>query len=75
MNLTFPNHFISNTSFKSLEIDNKRFIDYTHELSHIKDVQLRIEQAFLLYVFDGEVELMCGNGEKIYVDLLQKVGH
>lgn len=61
--INFPDYFIENTNFKSLNLDEGTFVDYTHNLDTITDVQLNIKENFLLFVLEGQVKLVAPDGE------------
>lgn len=59
--IDFPDYFDGNPNFRTLKIADEIFVDYCHEIDTIKDIQLSIEQTFLLYVVKGTVKLVTPN--------------
>lgn len=57
MEITFPNYFDNNNKFASAAIQQNKFVNYVHNLDSIQNVQLSIDQRFMLFVFRGEVKL------------------
>ncbi|MCP4521668.1 MAG: helix-turn-helix transcriptional regulator [Cytophagales bacterium] len=56
MKVNFPSYFNNNPNFKSLEIGKQFFVDYSHNLDTIKDVQLSIDTTFIAFVLKGEAQ-------------------
>lgn len=56
--INFPEYFRSGDKFRTLKIGDEVFVDYRHNLNTVKDIQLSIEQTFLLYVVKGTVKLV-----------------
>ena len=56
--IDFPEYFTLGDKFRTLQIDGEVFVDYRHNLSTVTDIQLSIEQTFLLYVVKGTVKLV-----------------
>lgn len=60
--ITFPNYFDRNPNFKSLYIDTEQFVNYTHQLDDIQNIQLNIERTFLVYVIRGQARFVAPDG-------------
>jgi len=65
MKISFPSYFSNNSNFKSLFLEENQFVDYTHNLDYIENVQLSINQTFLVYVCSGQVKLVSAKGIEI----------
>ncbi len=53
----FPSYFEQNRKFKSVDVETKTFVNYSHDSNEIKDILLKINRPFLLYVKNGRVKL------------------
>ncbi len=58
MNIDFPQYFNKNPNFESLLIGSEKFVEYAHQLDSIKNVQLSINQTFLVYVVHGQAKFV-----------------
>jgi len=54
--IQFPSYF-DNNNFKSIGLDTKTFINYTHNCTEIENILLEINNPFLLFVKEGQVKL------------------
>ncbi len=61
MNIDFPQYFDKNPNFNSLMLGTEKFVEYAHQLDAIKNVQLRINQTFLVYVVHGQAQFVTPN--------------
>ncbi len=61
-NITFPSYFNQNPNFRSLYIGSEQFVNYTHGLDYIKNIQLDIKLTFLVYVIKGQARFMGPDG-------------
>lgn len=61
MNIDFPQYFNKNPNFESLMLGTEKFVEYTHQLDSIKNVQLSINQTFLVYVVHGQAQFVTPN--------------
>ena len=61
MNIDFPQYFDSNPNFESLMLGSEKFVEYAHQLDSIKNVQLNINQTFLVYVLHGQAQFVTPN--------------
>lgn len=59
--IDFPYYFEGNQKFKSIDIESKAFVQYSHNNNQIQDILLKIHQPFILYVKQGTVILSCKN--------------
>lgn len=60
--ITFPNYFDRNPNFRSLYIDKEQFVNYTHELDDIQNIQLDIKRTFLVYIIRGQARFVAPDG-------------
>lgn len=58
MNIDFPQYFNKNPNFESLMLGSEKFVEYAHQLDSIKNVQLNINQTFLVYVLHGQAKFV-----------------
>ncbi len=58
MNIDFPQYFNENPNFESLMLGSEKFVEYAHQLDTIKNVQLNINQTFLVYVLHGQAQFV-----------------
>jgi len=58
MNIDFPQYFDKNPNFESLMLGSEKFVEYAHQLDSIKNVQLNINQTFLVYVLHGQAKFV-----------------
>lgn len=58
MNIDFPQYFDKNPNFESLMLGSEKFVEYAHQLDSIKNVQLSINQTFLVYVVHGQAKFV-----------------
>jgi len=58
MNIDFPQYFDENPNFESLMLGSEKFVEYAHQLDSIKNVQLSINQSFLVYVVHGQAKFV-----------------
>ncbi len=62
MKISFPAYFYKNPKFNSLFLNEEQFVNYTHNLNDIQNVQLSIEQTFLVFVLEGTAKFITNNG-------------
>jgi len=61
--ITFPNYFDRNPNFKSLQVDTEQFVNYTHSLDDIQNIQLQIKRTFLVYIIRGQARFVAPDGQ------------
>ena len=61
--IDFPVYFSQTSKFRTLHLNQEIFVNYVHNFDYIQNTQLSIHCSFLLFVFEGQVKLICEDGE------------